>query len=104
MTARWTFFDVIEAELRAVVEIEPSTIVLQPQIAYRRCSNGFTVAAGALYLHGDPISLGWLPQPQQQRVRDDQVPVLSCLLRPIAFASRRACAAISRRLPLSAFV
>ncbi len=58
MTARWTFFDVIEAELRAVFEIEPSTVVLQPQIAYRRRSNGFTVAAGALYLHGDPISLG----------------------------------------------
>lgn len=58
MTARWTFFDVIEAELRAVYELEPRTIVLQPQIAYRRRSNGFTVAAGALYLHGDPISLG----------------------------------------------
>ncbi len=58
MTARWTFFDVIEAELRAVFEVEPRTIVLQPQLAYHRRSNGFTVAAGALYLHGDPLSLG----------------------------------------------
>ncbi len=58
MTARWTFFDVIEAELRAVIEVEPRTTVLQPQLAYRRRSNGFTIAAGALYLSGESLSLG----------------------------------------------
>jgi len=58
MTARWTFFEVIEAELKAVFEVQPQTVVLIPQLAYRKHSNGFSVALGGLYLHGDGTSLG----------------------------------------------
>lgn|GEM_PF-1093432 len=58
MTARWTFGEVIEAELRAVFEVSPRTVVLIPQLAYRKHSNGFSVALGGLYLHGDASSLG----------------------------------------------
>ena len=58
MTARWTFADVIETELKAVFEIQPRTVVLIPQLAYRKHSNGFTVALGGLYIHGNGTSLG----------------------------------------------
>lgn len=58
MTARWTFADVIETELKAVYEINPHTVVAIPQIAYRKKSNGFSVALGGLYIHGDGTSLG----------------------------------------------
>jgi hypothetical protein len=58
LTARWTFFNIIEAELRAVYEAVPRAVVLQPQLAYRSKSNGLTIAIGALYLSGDDESFG----------------------------------------------
>jgi hypothetical protein len=58
LTARWTFFDVIETELRAIYELMPRAVVVQPQIAYRAKATGFSLGIGGLYLSGQNESLG----------------------------------------------
>jgi hypothetical protein len=56
--ARWTFFDVIEAEVRAVVAAMPRTAIVQPQLAYRARSGSVLLAIGALLLQGEAYSVG----------------------------------------------
>ena len=58
LLARWTFFDVIETELRAVYEYTPRSTVLQPQIAYRARSGGLSIGVGLLAIYGESLSLG----------------------------------------------
>ncbi|HEV7558908.1 MAG TPA: DUF1302 family protein, partial [Kofleriaceae bacterium] len=58
LLARWTFFDVIETEVRAVYEDSPHTTVFQPQLAYRARSGGLSIGAGALFIKGEGSSLG----------------------------------------------
>ena len=56
--ARWTFFDVIEADVRALVSAVPRTWIIQPQLAYRARSGALMVAAGASWIDGETLSLG----------------------------------------------
>jgi len=56
--ARWTVFDVIEGELRAVIAVVPRTTIVQPQLAYRARSGGLMVAVGGLWVQGEALSLG----------------------------------------------
>jgi hypothetical protein len=56
--ARWTAAEVIEGEVRAILAAVPRTTIVQPQIAYKARSGGLTVAIGALYISGEPLSLG----------------------------------------------
>ncbi len=58
LVARWTVFDVIEGEVRAVAVAAPSSTVLQPQIAYKPRSGNLTLAIGGLLMRGEPTSVG----------------------------------------------
>jgi hypothetical protein len=55
---RWTFFDRIEADVRAVFLVSPRTTIVQPQLAYRARSGAITVAVGASLIEGEAPSLG----------------------------------------------
>lgn len=58
LLARWTFFEVIEAEVHAIALASPKTTILQPQLAYRARSGSLMFAIGALAVQGDAFSLG----------------------------------------------
>lgn len=53
---RWTLLSPVFAELRAVIGIEPRTLILEPIVSAR--FGGSTISAGGLWLGGDDGSLG----------------------------------------------
>jgi hypothetical protein len=58
LLARWTFFDRIEVELRALEGALPQTTIVQPQLAYHTHSGSWTFAVGGLVMRGEAYSLG----------------------------------------------
>ncbi|HEY3802634.1 MAG TPA: DUF1302 family protein [Kofleriaceae bacterium] len=58
LLARWTFFDRIEVELRALEGVDPRTTIVQPQLAYHTHSGSWTFAVGGLAMRGQAFSLG----------------------------------------------
>jgi hypothetical protein len=54
--ARWTFGEYLEAELRAVLQGPPASIILRPQLGLR--FNPFVWRVGVVWLDGEDFSLG----------------------------------------------